>query len=790
MFDNAVGFVERRLLSRRRMSTRLLIVVIAVASGAVMATAAGARRSSTSFDRLLAWSNPPDAVTGGMGADSSAQAGAILDAAARLPGVTSSLRSVLIGDGVRLADGRTYFGTVYPYAFDLSNPVMGRFKPLRGRLPSPDKADEASVGFVTAELLGLHVGDRVEILFGAPGEPGSTTDSVTIVGIAAYPAEFPSLTGRAGKAIILTPAFQAAHPERVDWTNANLNVHLAGADAAAAARFRQAIAAAGLPIDDIDSVHEQAIGARRVVSVEAGTLWLVAIIVGAATLLILFQLMRRDASLFTSQLHELGELGMTRRELLLAGALRGLRVGSIGAAFGVILAVAVSPGLPIGTSRTADPNIGIHADLVVIGIGLAVAIGAATVASAAGVRAAARRSPLVPRRASPVSSLLSRLGPVGSTGARLAFTSPGRSAEGSRLSLGTSIITLALLIGSVSLETSFDHLLATPPLVGATWDVVLSYDDPSDRGPAAQRLAAEPEVETWAPGGWVGATVNGHPVFAMVLDMGRGIDVAVDRGRQPQGPTEIALGAAEMADLHVKPGDEVSITLPPGNDGSTPAPLTVAVTGRAIMASPVYLSLPLGRGAAIPLGLYERLGGHKSDLPSFLVKLRPGAPLDSGGAALVDHLHPNFSFPRPENIGISSLDNLKTAINILLLILAALCTTSFLHAFLVKTKRNRRDMATMRSLGLTGRQANRAHLFHGGLAAAATVVVAVPLAISAATFTWRWVAEYMGAVARPVASIPTTTTIAAATIAVGIVVAKLVGWREQRRPPSELMHGE
>lgn len=790
MFDNAVGFVEHRLLSRRRTPTLLLIAVIAIASGAVMATAAGARRSSTSFDRLLAWSNPPDAVTGGMGADSSAQADAILDAAARLPGVTSSLRSLLIGDGVRLADGRTYFGTVYPYAVDLSGPVMGRFKPLRGRLPSPDSPGEASVGFVTAELLGLHVGDTVEILFGAPGKPGSTTQPVTIVGIGAYPAEFPSLTGRANRGIFLTPAFQAAHPERVDWTNANLNVHLAGADAAAADRFRQAIAAAGLPIDDIESVHEQAIGARRVVSVEAGTLWLVAIIVGAATLLILFQLMRRDASLLALQLHELGELGMTQRELLSAGALRGLRVGCTGAAFGVALAIAASPAFPIGTSRTADPHIGIHADLVVIGIGLAVAIGAAAVTSAAGVRAASRPSPLVPGRASQLSSLLSRLGPVGSTGVRLAFTSPSRSAERSRLGLGISIITLALLIGSVSLETSFDHLLATPPLVGATWDVVLSYDNPSDRGPAAQGLATEPEVETWAPGGWVSAMVNGHPVFAMVLLTGHGIDVAVDRGRQPQGQTEIALGAADMTDLHVKPGDKVSIALPPGDGGSAPAPVTVAVTGRAIMASPVYLSLPLGRGAAIPLSLYERLGGNKSDLPSFLVKLRHGTELDSGRAILVDHLHPSFSFPRPENIGISSLDNLKTAIRILLSILAALCTTSFVHALLVKTKRNRRDMATMRSLGLTGRQATHAHLFHGGLAAAVTVVVAVPIALVAAAMTWRWVAEYMGAVARPVTSILTTATIAVATIAVGSVVAQLVGWREQRTSPSQLLHTE
>ena len=794
MITGAAGFVERRLLSRRRLATALLIVVIAIAAGAVMATAAGARRSASSLDRLVAWSRPVDAVTGGMsiedGPQASAQADQILTAAAQLPSVTSSMRNMVIGDGVRLADGRTYVITVRTVAIDLTNPVFGRVKTLHGRMPDPTNPHEAVVGFITADLLGLHVGDSVEVLFGVPGEEGATTDPVTIVGIGAYPTDFPSLTGRADKTIFLTPAFQQAHPDRIDWTNGSLFLHLRGNGAAAAAQFNDEIAAAGLPMDDIAFIRDQLTGSTRVVNVEARALWLVAAVIGAATLLILFQLMRRDASLVVNQLRELRDLGMTRRDLWATGALRGARIGAIGAGAGVTIAVLASPMFPIGISRTADPDIGFHADLRVLAIGAAATILAAVITSVAGVHLAARRPTFVQRKSTWLSTTISHLGPVGATGARLAFAGPRGENSRSRLGLGITVATLALLLGSVSLETSFDHLLSTPRLVGATWDVAMNFDNPADRPAAMESLQHDSNVAAFGLGGWTGTAVNGQPVYTMIFDAAHGIDVAVDRGRAPRGATEIALGSADLESLGLSIGDEVTIAGQPNGDGPSPQPITVTVVGRSIVASPVYFTLPLGQGAAIPLELFQRLAGDQADRVNILVKLRSGLPLEAGYNEVVDRVHPNFSFARPENIGISSLDRLKAAIQVLLAILGVLCAVSFLHALLVRTRRNRRDMATLRTLGMTGRQATWSHILHGAVSAMVIVILAIPIAVVAASLTWRRVAEYMGAVARPITSVAVTATIAAVVLVIAGATARVVGWRESRRTPGELLRTE
>ena len=180
-----VRFVESRLLSRRRSATLLLAGVIALASGSVMAAAAGSRRASTSYDRFLSWSHGTDASTGGMAVDTSEQADAALTKAAQLPQVRDATRTMLAGSGIRLADGRVFtLPTVFPVAIDLRHPAVGRSKILHGKLPDGTKVDQAAVGFVTAELLGLHVGDRLDVLLGGEIDPPKV-EPVRITGIGA-----------------------------------------------------------------------------------------------------------------------------------------------------------------------------------------------------------------------------------------------------------------------------------------------------------------------------------------------------------------------------------------------------------------------------------------------------------------------------------------------------------------------------------------------------------------------------------------------------------------------------
>ena len=67
-------------------------------------------------------------------------------------------------------------------------------------------------------------------------------------------------------------------------------------------------------------------------------------------------------------------LGMSRRMLLAVGIARATAIGAVGAAVGVLVAVAASPLLPVGLAGVAEPHPGVHADGAVLGLGALAAL--------------------------------------------------------------------------------------------------------------------------------------------------------------------------------------------------------------------------------------------------------------------------------------------------------------------------------------------------------------------------------------------------------------------------------
>ena len=142
----------------------------------------------------------------------------------------------------------------------------------------------------------------------------------------------------------------------------------------------------------------------------------------------------------------------------------------------VVGAVLASSRFPIGVARRADPDIGIHADWMVLTIGVAAIAGLLAVITFIAARRATR-SPVVEqtsrrRRGSKIVELTGTgLSPVATTGLRMAVE-PGRGESAVPLRsafLGTVIgvlgVTAALMFGS-----SLGHLATTPRLYGWTWD--------------------------------------------------------------------------------------------------------------------------------------------------------------------------------------------------------------------------------------------------------------------------------------------------------------------------------
>ena len=154
------------------------------------------------------------------------------------------------------------------------------------------------------------------------------------------------------------------------------------------------------PVDDILSTAERAADLQRRGLVVAGA------VVAAVGLLVISQGVARHLAGRSADKDVLAAIGLTRGERCVAAAsclAPGLLAGMVG---GLVVAIGLSPLLPLGMPRRADPAIGFHADLLVLVIGF----GAATlIAGAATATAIWRWLRPPPRQISDRPALATRL---------------------------------------------------------------------------------------------------------------------------------------------------------------------------------------------------------------------------------------------------------------------------------------------------------------------------------------------------------------------------------------------
>ena len=168
----------------------------------------------------------------------------------------------------------------------------------------------------------------------------------------------------------------------------------------------------------------------------------------------------------------LAALGLRRIERFAPLALEAVIAATVATAIAVVVAVALSPLLPFGVGRVAEPDPGLAFDSMALMLGggvlaLLLAVVLALVAYRSIVRPAHGRS-------TTTSLTLAgrlRLQPVPATGTRFALE--GRS-EGWRapviLTVGAAAVATALVTMSLLLSSSIGHALTTPSAAGSPWD--------------------------------------------------------------------------------------------------------------------------------------------------------------------------------------------------------------------------------------------------------------------------------------------------------------------------------
>jgi ABC-type antimicrobial peptide transport system permease subunit len=800
-----------------------LALLLGLIGGVALTAAAGARRTDTAYPRLLAWANASqlDIFPQGTGLTG------YYTALAKLPEVSA------------LGTGQLYQATLpASHATEVqfeSSPdgILGtsvdRVKVLSGRRYDPARPGQAMIDQQMAAVEHLKPGSTVRVLgvpldpkTGAPDFTQAVTVSFTVTAIVAFDPQLVLAGGGDIEPTVLVSSPFAATPlasklEVGDESavrlrpGASMSRFIADASALAA-RYpdtRRKV--------DVVNPASQVTAAEQAVRPQAIALAAFAALAGLIGLAVLSQLLSRQLALDATDYPVLRAVGATRA--MLAGwALARLAVITVaGAALAVVVAVAASPLMPIGTARVAEPDPGVAVNLAFLGAGAAViALCPLTVLAPAGWRAAARAGsplggagPAARARPSRLAGLLGRTrGVSGAVGVRMAFEAGrGRTAVPVRSALAGATIAVTAVIAAVVFGANLVGLVSTPRLYGQNWDAMTDLGFGSVTGQTAARFfKAEPSISQLAAGDYGAVTIGGQVVPAIGLDQPRGTEfLTLLAGRAPAAPRELALGAQTMRALHLRLGQMVTVT-PDHEVTTTPdQPATMRVVGEVVFAQfsrGSFAPTGLGTGAVVRASVLSETDPYGScDGPRcynfFLLRYRPGTDVTAQAARLTAALDATGC---PINSCITSGDqrpnDIKNYASIrdtplaLAAVLVLFATGTLMHLLVTGVRRRRRDLAVLKTLGFARPQVLGAVAWQASAFAAVALLIGLPLGVLAGRWAWTFFANAAGVPAAP--TVPFTAVLLAipVTLAVANLIAAWPGWTAARLRPAAVLRAE
>ena len=796
-----------------------LALFVGVTCGTVLTIAAGARRTDSAHSRFLATHAPSDFLIG----DSSdfGLTGLLdLDAVARLPEVETTARVRFLMSGGRTDSGRRLLpGYVVAFAplDDRLGVSVDRWKLLSGRRADPRRVDEVVVSFELARQLDLDVGSTLRLTFlrtetffttlseffaelperagGAHAAGGgiflSRLDgpSVTfhVVGIEASPLEFPPIAGNLIAPLHLTPAFEARYGEGLFGQDI---LHVRLREEADRKAFQASVERlAGTTTARVLQVgSENAINVDRSIHLQAVALWVLAGLVGVSVAFAIAQAVTRHSAAWSADFPTLIALGMTRSELLAVAALRSAVTGVLAVGTAVAVAVSLSPLWPFGLARNAEPNPGLDADVVVLGLGAGVivllAVGADVFATARALDRANRARSATSDRTFTRSARWKQLPvPAGIGVGHALEPGRGRTAVPVRSAILATALAVTTMITATTIASSVDHLLETPRLYGWTHDAQIGVLGlPAFAGLVVPALEGNDAVASIAAGTATELDVAGSRVSAFALDPVRGsLRQGFLEGHAPQRVDQIALGTQTLRDTGVELGDRVEVRLA----GTT---TRMRVVGRKVFPD-IGDNGQLGRGAQITFAALQRL---VPDAPANIVLLGFARGTDTNRARTeLEHALAPLPLLSPEPptdlTSFGRVNDLPTIVAAIMLVVAAAILT---HTMLTSIRRRRRDFAILQTLGWVRRDVTTAVSVQATTFAVVALCLGIPFGIVAARAAWTAVANLLGVPAETVTSIPSLAVAALAVVTVANLAALVPARLARRTRPATTLRAE
>ncbi len=720
------------LLRRGWKATVFLAVLAGLAGGVAMASWSLGRRASTALDRFLEWSEPrdlfisfcpPDMTFESMAVDvekafqeclayvSTDEAAVLRD----LPGVAAAGSVGYVGFTASPVDApeRLEPGlSVVSFDRGLDWPE-GRPLMIHGRPPDPAAADEISINEQLADALGVTVGDEVDVHFWAPEEtsygavPGERFTGphvrARVVGIERNFRDLIAGVGSDASAIdeariTAGPGVAATLTDSGRWSAVLASV--TDADAAAAALDEQFtgqiyVAEALLSPDDTEPAAEA-------IRFEARGTMLFGAITALAAAVFAGQAVSRQSRREWDDGATLRALGMSTQGAAGAALARGAVTGLLAVAVGTLAAVLLSLIGPFGFAAETEIDHAPVVDWLVLGVGAVTALLVVAVATCWPVVRQFRR------HAAPAEGHGGRTGylalrrhvsPPAATGLSMTFS--GRGAGGLPTGMALTGLALAVTTGIVAvvLSVSLDSLLSTPRQFGVPWEVSLStpIEAPAaETAGALEWLRDDPRVEAAAALRGTDVHIGDEIAWIQALAPIDGIDAVIPAvatsGRLPERADEIALGSVTMADHGISIGDEIEVT----TAGPAPVTTTVTVVGTTVVNDTVENNA--GRGGVVAADWIET---HEPTVTPihFVITLVPGTDVEQFTADLRSAAPGGtVQGPVPQG-GIRNVERVRIVPFLLALLVGVLAVASLAHAIVLSVRRQRRQLAILKSLG-------------------------------------------------------------------------------------------
>jgi putative ABC transport system permease protein len=347
--------------------------------------------------------------------------------------------------------------------------------------------------------------------------------------------------------------------------------------------------------------------------------------------------------------------------------------------------------------------------------------------------------------------------------AGLGFAFAGRRGRNPlRYSLPGVIVGIAGLLGALTFASTLDRLAATPSRYG--WNGDFNVVDVNDEMLA--ELASDPRLEAVTFVQSKSVVAEGQTLQAYSHTDVRGTTGwTIVEGHAPRGTGEVVLTAQSARRIHVDLGD---LVMAMDADG---APVELVVTGLGL--GPNSSNERLDELVLLHADDMARLGTSQA-FTEALVRVADGEDVDAIMATYANRFELGFRTMPADVANIVELGQLPEALGAFLAVIAVV---ALIHMLAVTTSRHARDLAVLRSLGLTRGEVRRVVATAAVAITTVGLLVGVPLGFAIGRLVWWSVAHSIGTATDASYELLPLVVL----VPVVLVAAVLVAWWPARR---------